>query len=58
MSKGLQKSSKKKQKLYEKLLKNRTFQNEKRYKDCLKSLISKSLFEILKKKSKKSCYKK
>ena len=46
MSKGLQKSSKKKQKLYDRFLKNRTDQNEKRYKDY------KSLFEILKKKLK------
>ena len=47
MSKGLQKSSKKKQKLYERFLKNRSGQNEKRYKDC------RSLFKILKEKSKK-----
>ena len=52
MSKGLQKSSKKKQKLYDKFLKNRTDQNKKRYKDY------KSLFEILKEKSKKLFYKK
>ena len=52
MSKGLQKSSKKKQKLYDKFLKNRTDQNEKRYQDY------KSLFEILKEKSKKLFYKK
>ena len=54
MSKGLQKSSKKKKKkkLYDKFLKNRTDQNKKRYKDY------KSLFEILKEKSKKLFYKK
>ena len=48
--KGLQKSPKRKQKLYERFLKNRTDQNEKRYKDY------KSLFEILKEKSKKLFY--
>ena len=47
MSKGLLKSSKKKQRLYDKFLKNRTDQNEKRYEDY------KSLFEILNEKSKK-----
>ena len=47
MSKGLQKSSKKKQKPYDRFLKNRTDQNEKRYKDY------RSLFELLKEKSKK-----
>ena len=52
MSKGLQKSSKKKQKLYDRLLKNRTDRNEKRYKDY------KSLFEILKEKPEKLFYKK
>ena len=55
MSKGLQKSSRKKtkkNKLYDKFLKNRTDQNKKRYKDY------KSLFEILKEKSKKLFYKK
>ena len=52
MSKGPQKSSKKKQKLYDKFLKNRTDQNEIRYKDY------KSLFEILKEKSKKLFYRK
>ena len=46
MSKGLQISSKKKQKLYDRFLKNRTDLNEKRYKDY------KSLLEILKEKSK------
>ena len=50
MSKGLQKSSKKKQKLYDRFLKNRTEQNEKIYKDY------KSLFEILKEKSKKKTF--
>ena len=48
--KGLQKSPKRKQKLYERFLKNRTDQNEKRYKNY------KSLFEILKEKSKKLFY--
>ena len=52
MSKGLQKSSKKKQNLYDRFLKNRTDLNKKRCKD------HKSLFEILKKKSKKLFYKK
>ena len=33
MCKGLQKSSKKKQKLYDRFLKNRTDQSEKRYRD-------------------------
>ena len=47
MIKGLQKSSKKKQKLYDRFLKSRTDENEKRYKDY------KSLLEILKEKSKK-----
>ena len=50
MTKGLQKSSKKKQKLYEKFLKNRTNENEKKYKNY------KSLFEILKEKCKKIYY--
>ena len=47
MTKGLQKSSKKKQKLYDKFLKSKTNENEKKYKTY------KSLFEILKEKSKK-----
>ena len=47
MAKGLQKSSKKKQKLYDKFLKSKTNENEKKYKTY------KSLFEILKEKSKK-----
>ena len=51
MSKGLQKSSKKKQKLYDRFLKNRTDLNEKSYKDY------KSLFEILKEKSKQLFHK-
>ena len=42
-TKGLQKSSKRKQKLYEKFLKNRTLQNEKTYKNY------KNLFEKVKK---------
>ena len=51
MSKGLQKSSKKKQKLYDRFLKNRTDLNEKSDKDY------KSLFEILKEKSKQLFHK-
>ena len=47
MTKGLLKSSKLKQKLHEKFLKRRTSRNESIYKAC------KSLFESLKKKSKK-----
>ena len=50
MTKGLSKSSKQKQKLYEKLLKKRTSRNESIYK------AYKSLFESLKKKSKKIYY--
>ena len=50
MTKGLQKSSKKKQKLYDKFLKSKTNENEKKYKSY------KSLFEILKEKSKKIYY--
>ena len=50
MTKGLQKSSKKKQKLYDKFLKSKTNENEKKYKTY------KSLFEILKEKSKKNYY--
>ena len=50
MTKGLQKSSKKKQKLYDKFLKSKTNENEKKYKTY------KSLFEILKEKSKKIYY--
>ena len=48
MTKGLQKSSKKKQKLYDKSLKSKTNENEKKYKTY------KFLFEILKEKSKKN----
>ena len=47
MTKGLLKSSKKKQKLYDKFLKKKTFSNEKIYKTY------KNLFEIIKFKSKK-----
>ena len=50
MTKGLLKSSKRKQKLYEKFMKKRTSQNESIYK------VYKSLFESLKKKSKKNYY--
>ena len=50
MFKGLLKSSKRKQKLYEKFLKKRTSRNESIYK------AYKSLFESLKKKSKKNYY--
>ena len=48
MTKGLVKSSKKKQRLYENFLKNRDPEKELNYK--------KTLFESLKKKSKKNCY--
>ena len=50
MTKGLQKSSKKKQKLYNKFLKSKANENEKKYKTY------KSLFKILKEKSKKIYY--
>ena len=50
MTKGLLKSSKKKQKLYDKFLKNKTYQNEINYKNY------KNLFETLKFKSKKNHY--
>ena len=50
MTKGLQKSSKRKQKLYDKFLKSKTEENEKKYK------AYKSLFKILKEKSKKIYY--
>ena len=50
VTKGLLKSSKRKQKLYEKFLKKRTSRNESIYK------AYKSLFESLKKKSKKNYY--
>ena len=50
MTNGLLKSSKRKQKLYEKFLKKRTSRNESIYK------AHKSLFESLKKKSKKNYY--
>ncbi|XP_065642572.1 uncharacterized protein LOC136074196 [Hydra vulgaris] len=52
ITKGLIKSSKKKQRLYEKFLKNKTYQNEKKYK------IYKNLFENLKKKAKKNYFSK
>ena len=50
MTKGLQKSSKRKQKLYDKFLKSKTEENEKKFK------AYKSLFKILKEKSKKIYY--
>ena len=50
VAKGFAKSSKKKQRLYEKYLKKHTTENEKIYKTY------KSLFESIKKKSKKLCY--
>ena len=50
VAKGFAKSSKKKQRLYEKYLKKRTTENEKIYKTY------KSLFESIKKKSKKLYY--
>ena len=50
MTKGLHKSSKKKQKFYDKFLKSKANEYEKKYKTY------KSLFEILKGKSKKNYY--
>lgn len=50
LTKGLLKSSKKKQRLYEKFLKSRTLENEKKYKHF------KHLFEIIKRRSKKFYY--
>ena len=50
MTKGLLKSSKKKQRLYTKFLKNKTYENENKYKKY------KNLFEKLKKQSKKHHY--
>ena len=50
MTKGLVKSSKKKQRLYEKFLKNRNPEKELNYKQC------RTLFKSLKKKSKKNYY--
>ena len=50
ITKGIKKSSKRKQKLYEKFLKNRNEKNEKLYKSY------KSLFESLKRKSKRIYY--
>ena len=50
MTKGFLKSSKRKQKLYQKFLKKRTLRNESIYK------AYKSIFESLKKKSKKGYY--
>ena len=50
VTKGIPKSSKKKQRLYEKYLKRRTTENEKIYKNY------KRLFESIKKKSKKLYY--
>ena len=50
MTKGLQESSKRKQKLYYKFLKSKTNENEKKYK------AYKSLFETFKEKSKKFYY--
>ena len=50
MTKGLAKSSKKKQRLHEKFLKNRNPEKELNYKHY------KTLFESLKKKSKKNYY--
>ena len=50
ITKGITKSSKKKQKLYERFLKKRTPQNEQKYKNY------KNLFETIKKKGKKIYY--
>ena len=52
ITKGILKSSKRKQRLYEKFLKNRTPKNETRNKE------HKNLFERIKRKSKKYCYSK
>ena len=52
ITKGILKSSKRKQKLYEKYLKNRTILNEQNYKDY------KKLFESIKTRSKKNYYRK
>ena len=50
ITKGIAKSSKKKQRLYEKFLKNRTPKNEETYKTY------KNLFETIKRRSKKKFY--
>ena len=50
ITKGIAKSSKKKQRLYEKFLKNRTPQNEETYKTY------KNLFETIKRRLKKNFY--
>ena len=50
ITRGIAKSSKRKQKLYEKFLKNRSIQNEKIYKDYRK------LFETITMKSKRKYY--
>ena len=50
ITKGITKSSKKKQKLYARFLKQRTPQNEQKYKNY------KNLFETIKQKAKKICY--
>ena len=50
MTKGLIKSSRRKQRLYEKFLKRKTLENEQKYKEY------KNLFESLKKKSKRNHY--
>ena len=50
MTKGLKKSSKGKQKLYDKFINSKINKNEKKY------WTYKSLFEIYKEKSKKDCY--
>ena len=50
ITKGIAKSSKKKQRIYEKFLKNRTPKNEETYKTY------KNLFETIKKRSKKKFY--
>ena len=52
ITKGIKKSSKRKQNLYEKCLKKKSPKNEKEYKDC------KQLFEKIKKDSKKKIFKK
>ena len=50
ITKGIKKSSKRKQKLYEKILKKNSPNNEKEYKDY------KQLFEKIKKDSKRKCF--
>ena len=50
ITRGIKKSSKRKQKIYEKFLKHKTVLNKEKYKSC------KNLFESIKRKSKKSYF--